>query len=148
MAEGSHRHSHHHHHRLCGVSNGPTRWSWRRDKKMIIGLIVMAVGCVILAVGPGRSYVKEIYMLVYEWLQPEPENPGPDVDPLKTNYQLKNEREQTGDSVAAALNIDSMRREIRKETVPVYRPPRKKDKWYLSEEDVKDLRRGAKNNEE
>lgn len=132
---------------MRNVCNGPSRWSWRRDKKMIIGIIVIIVGCVILAIGPGRPFIQETYLLFREWLEPEPLDPGPDVDPLKINYRLKNERELTGDSVAAALNIDTMRREIRKETVPVYRPPRKKDKWYLSEDDVRQLRQGAKNNE-
>ena len=130
------------------MHNGPQRLTWRRDKKMIIGLILIALTCIVLALGPGRPFLKETYLLVKAWLTPEPDEPPLEVDPLKINYQLQSERQQTGDSLAAAQHIDSLRRDIRQKSVPVYRPPIKKEKWYLSEKDMKELRRGAENKAE
>ncbi|MBR6018537.1 MAG: hypothetical protein IK073_07950 [Paludibacteraceae bacterium] len=138
-------HHHHHHHRQS--NNEPKRFKWKRDKKMIIGSSLIAITCIILIFGPFRPFFQETILLIKAWVAPEPDEPPLEYDPLKVNYKLRQERERTGDSVAASQNIDTMRREIRRQTVPVYRPPRKHDEWYLTEKDVKELRRGAKNDE-
>jgi len=136
------RHHHHHRYRQVGVSSGPSRLNWRRDKKIIIGFSLLIVTSVVLVLGPFRPFFKELVMLCKEMVTPEPENTL-DADPLKINYKYQKERQATGDSVAAAQHLDTtMRREIRRQTVPVYRPPRKHNEWYLTEKDVKDLRRG------
>ena len=147
MAE-YYRHHHHHRHRQKGISNGPSFLKWQRDKKMIIGFSVVIITCIVLVLGPFRPFFKEVILLCKELATPEPEN-SLDADPLKINYKYQQERQATGDSVAASQHIDTtMRREIRRQTVPVYRPPRKHNEWYLTEKDVKDLRRGQESKSE
>ncbi len=115
---------------------------------MIIGFSVVTVTLLVFILGPFRPFFKEVILLCKELATPEPEN-SLDADPLKINYKYQQERKATGDSVAASQHIDTtMRREIRRQTVPVYRPPRKHNEWYLTEKDVKELRRGQESKSE
>ena len=44
-----------------------------------------------------------------------------------------------GDSLAHEYSVDSIRRNVQIETRPVYRPPRKEDKWYITQREWKEI---------
>lgn len=137
-------HTHHRHYRRHSRWTPPShgRLTWRRDKKVIIALIVGVVGSVTYFSTVGRSFLVDMVYTVKALLTPDSHYQEMEVDVLKTNYQVAAEREAMGDSVARTQNVDSLKRDIRRKTIPVYRPPQKKDTWYISSKDMNDLRRG------
>lgn len=152
MALFRRHHRHHHHHHGYNVSSSNSRLNWKRDKKMIIGIIAGVLALIIFAIGPGRKFVKETFSLIVIFLRPETEyDEEMKIDPIRVDWEQRLAREHEGDSVAALVGADTMRKEIRQKAVPVYRPPRPRNTWYLSDKDMQELRRGAEdrfNNED
>ncbi len=138
------RHHHHHHHHRQRYNNNNQRLNWNRDKKMILGIIFGTLTVLFICLVPGRQFVKETFNLIVIWLRPETEyDEEIMIDPIRTNWQLKQQRELQGDSVATAVGADTLRKEIRQKAIPVYRPPRPRTQWYLTGKDMQELRRGA-----
>jgi len=59
------------------------------------------------------------------------------VDELRINKADEQDALLLGDSLAQAYNVDSMRKNVQIETRPVYRPPRREDKWYITQREWK-----------
>ena len=144
MALFRRHHRHHRHHHNYNIRSSNSRINWKRDKKMIIGVVVCTLALTWFFLFPGRGFVVETYNLIKVWLRPETEyDEEIKIDPIRTDWRLKQQRELQGDSIAAATGADTLRKEIRQRAVPVYRPPRPRNTWYLSEKDMQELRRGA-----
>ena len=62
-----------------------------------------------------------------------------EVDVLRINKAEEKKALQMSDSLVQAYNMDSIKRKVQIETVPVYRPPRKENKWYITNKDWKDI---------
>lgn len=113
---------------------------------MIIAIIVTVVGVVGYFSTAGRPFLKESVLMVKALFTPDSYYQEMDVDVIKTNYKLADERAAVGDSLARAQHLDSLKRDIRRQTIPVYRPGRKKEAWYISSQDMQELRRGQEDN--
>lgn len=61
------------------------------------------------------------------------------VDVLRINKVEEEKALLLSDSLAQAYNLDSIKRKVQIETVPVYRPPRKENKWYITKKEWKDI---------
>ena len=61
------------------------------------------------------------------------------VDELRIRKVQEQDAILAGDSLAQEYNLDSMKRKVQIETVPVYRPPRQEDKWYISQREWKKI---------
>ncbi|MBR1716380.1 MAG: hypothetical protein IJ718_02025 [Paludibacteraceae bacterium] len=141
-----HRHRHHSRYGNYNVKKGASFLNWKRDKKMILGIIFGTLFIIWGCLFPARGFIVETYNLLKIWLRPETEyDEEIKIDPIRTDYKLRLDRERVGDSVAAATGADTLRKEIRQRAIPVYRPPRPRNTWYLSEKDMQELRRGAEN---
>jgi hypothetical protein len=55
------------------------------------------------------------------------------VDELRIRKVDEQEALLVGDSIAQELNVDSIRHRVQIDTRPVYRPPKKEDKWYITQ---------------
>ena len=62
-----------------------------------------------------------------------------EVDVLRINKAEEKKALQMSDSLVQAYNMDSIKRKVQIETVPVYRPPRKENKWYITNKEWKDI---------
>jgi hypothetical protein len=62
-----------------------------------------------------------------------------EVDVLRINKAEEKKALQMSDSLVQAYNMDSIKRKVQIETVPVYRPPRKENKWYITTKEWKDI---------
>lgn len=62
-----------------------------------------------------------------------------DVDVLRINKVEEKKALQLSDSLVHAYNMDSIKRKVQIETVPVYRPPRKENKWYITKKEWRDI---------
>ena len=62
-----------------------------------------------------------------------------EVDVLRINKAEEKKALQMSDSLVQAYNMDSIKRKVQIETVPVYRPPKKENKWYITNKEWKDI---------
>ena len=91
----------------------------------------------------GLSY--GLYMLVMlfvnEWRAMPHDDPATEVnvDELRIRKAEEQDALLYGDSLAQMYNVDSIRKQVQIETRPVYRPPRKENKWYITEREWKDI---------
>ena len=124
-------HNHHHSHRS---SNNRLGGSLRmRDKQAYYGLLC------ILILGFGFGAYVLIKMFVDELRAMPNDDPATEmaVDELRIHKAEEQDAIMVGDSLAKAYNIDSMKRNVQIETRPVYRPPRREDKWYITQREWK-----------
>ena len=61
------------------------------------------------------------------------------VDELRIRKVDEQEALVLGDSLAHTYNLDSMKRNVQIDTRPVYRPPRREDKWYITQREWKKI---------
>lgn len=61
------------------------------------------------------------------------------VDELRIHKADEQDAILMGDSLAQAYNVDSMKHQVQIETRPVYRPPRREDKWYITQREWKKI---------
>ena len=133
---GEKKEKHHHHHHSHHSTNNRMGGSLRmRDKQAYIGLMV------ILAAVLGVGAYKVIKMFADEWRAMPHDDPATEmkVDELRIHKVDEQDALLLGDSLAQAYNVDSLRRTVQIETRPVYRPPRREDKWYITKREWKKI---------
>ena len=104
-----------------------------RDKQAYYGLM-----CAIILVLAFGAY-KLIRLAVSELKAMPNDDPTTEmnVDELRIRKVEEQDALQLGDSLAQAYNVDSMKHTVQIETRPVYRPPRREDKWYITKREWK-----------
>lgn len=104
-----------------------------RDKQAYYGLM-----CAIILVLAFGAY-KLIRLAVSELKAMPNDDPATEmnVDELRIRKVDEQDALQLGDSLAQAYNVDSMKHTVQIETRPVYRPPRREDKWYITKREWK-----------
>lgn len=104
-----------------------------RDKQAYYGLMC----AIILALAFGAY--KLIHFAVSELKAMPNDDPTTEmnVDELRIRKVDEQDALQLGDSLAQAYNVDSMKHTVQIETRPVYRPPRREDKWYITKREWK-----------
>lgn len=130
---GEHKENRHHHHtprkrRLFG-------FVYRNDKQAYYGLmlvfsLVICAGIYFLSM----LIINEFRQIPYD--DPETEM---SVDALRIHKVEEQKALQLADSISQAHNLDSIRHKVQIETRPVYRPPRKEEKWYITQREWKDI---------
>ena len=133
---GEKKHHHHHHHGPNEKNRGMGGALRMRDKQAYYGLM-----CVIIAVALFGAY-KLIGMIVHELRAMPNDDPTTEmsVDELRIHKVDEQDAILMGDSLATAYNLDSMKHPVQIETRPVYRPPRREDKWYITKREWKKIR--------
>lgn len=131
------KHHHHHHHgyneeelhRNRGLG-GSLRM---RDKQAYYGLLVLLLAVL------GFGAYKVISLFAHEWRAMPHDDPTTEmnVDELRIHKVEEQDALLLGDSLAQAYNVDSMKRNVQIETRPVYRPPIREDKWYITKREWK-----------
>lgn len=132
---------HHHHRRSSGThTNSWGGWMKMRDKQAYYGLML-----VVLAVLAFGSY-KLVMMFVNEWRAMPHDDPDAEmtVDELRIHKAEEQDALLLADSLAQSTNLDSLRRTVQIETRPVYRPPRREEKWYITQREWKEIWRNIK----
>ena len=129
---------HHHHHHRTGPNENNRGWGGAlrmKDKQAYYGLMVALV----LVVGYGAY--KLIGMFVHELRAMPNDDPSMEmnVDELRIRKVDEQEALVLGDSLAHTYNLDSMKRNVQIDTRPVYRPPRREDKWYITQREWKKI---------
>ncbi len=142
---------HHHHHRDDGGynrSSEPDKYTNKmggalrmKDKSAYYGLMV-----IIVAVALFGAY-KLVKMAVHEIRQMPLDDPATErsVDELRIHKVDEKNALLLGDSLAQAFQVDSsMIHRVQIETRPVYRPPRRERKWYITQREWKAIWRNLK----
>ena len=131
-------HTHHHHHSLSKERNRRIGGALRmRDKQAYYGLMLL-----IVSVSLYGFY--RVGKLAYDELRDMPfGDPAMEmqVDELRIRKVAEQDALMMGDSLAQEYRLDSMQRQVQIETVPVYRPPVRENKWYITKRDWKALKR-------
>jgi len=106
-----------------------------RDKQAYYGLL-----CVLIA-GLAFGAYKLIGMFAAELRAMPNDDPTTEmtVDELRIHKADEQDAILAGDSLAQAYNVDSMKRTVQIETRPVYRPPKREDKWYITQSEWKKI---------
>jgi hypothetical protein len=130
------KHHYHHHHGPNEKNRGMGGALRMRDKQAYYGLM-----CVIIAVALFGAY-KLIGMIARELRAMPNDDPTTEmnVDELRIHRVDEQDAILMGDSLATAYNLDSMKHQVQIETRPVYRPPRREDKWYITKREWKKIR--------
>ena len=130
------KHHHHHHHGPNEKNRGLGGALRMRDKQAYYGLM-----CVIIAVALFGAY-KLIGMIAHELRAMPNDDPTTEMNVDELRIHLVDEQDAIlmGDSLATAYNLDSMKHQVQIETRPVYRPPRREDKWYITKREWKKIR--------
>ena len=142
------KHHHHHHDHSYSSSNQSDKYTNKfggalkmKDKHAYYGLMVILALC--LAFG---AY-KLIRMAAYEIRQMPLDDPATErqVDELRIHKVDEQNALIVGDSMAHVYQVDSsMIRRVQIETRPVYRPPRRENKWYITQREWKSIWRNFK----
>ncbi len=133
---GEKKHHHHHHHTGPNENNRGLGGALRmKDKQAYYGLMVVLV----LVLGFGAY--KLIGMFVHEFRAMPNDDPTTEmnVDELRIRKVDEQDALVLGDSLAHAYNLDSMKRNVQIDTRPVYRPPRRENKWYITQREWKKI---------
>ncbi len=134
---GEKKHHHHHHHSRNAGNHTNTWGGWlkSRDKQAYYGLMLVVVA--VLAFG---TY-KLVMLFVHELRAMPNDDPTTEmtVDELRIHKADEQDAILMGDSLAQAYNVDSMKHQVQIETRPVYRPPRREDKWYITQREWKKI---------
>ena len=135
-----HHHHHHHHHSSGTHTNSWGGWMKMRDKQAYYGLMLVVL--VSLAFG---AY-KLVMMFVNEWRAMPHDDPTTEmkVDELRIHKVAERDALLLADSLSQTANLDSMRHTVQIETRPVYRPPRREEKWYITQREWKEIWRDFK----
>ena len=111
-----------------------------RDKQAYYGLMLVVL--VSLAFG---AY-KLVMMFVNEWRAMPHDDPTMEmkVDELRIHKVAERDALLLADSLSQTANLDSIRHTVQIETRPVYRPPRREEKWYITQREWKEIWRDFK----
>ena len=138
---GEKKHHHHHHHVGPNEKNRGLGGALRmKDKQAYYGL--MSVIVVVLCFG---AY-KLIRMFAHELRAMPNDDPTTEmtVDELRIHKVAEQDAVLMGDSLAEEYNVDSLKHTVQIETRPVYRPPKREDKWYITQSEWKKIWRSYK----
>ena len=127
-----HRHRHYTYHSSNNRMGGSVRM---KDKQAYYGLMVIIVA--VLGFGAYkviRMYADELRAMPHD--DPKTELK---VDELRIHKADEQDALLLGDSLAQAYNVDSLKRSVQIETRPVYRPPKREDKWYITQREWKKI---------
>jgi len=134
---GEKKHHHHHHHHQGATDNnrglgGALRM---RDKQAYYGLM-----CIIIVVLGFGAY-KLIRMFTDELRAMPHDDPATEmkVDELRIHKADEKDALLASDSLAQAYNLDSIKKNVQIETRPVYRPPKRENKWYITQREWKKI---------
>ena len=135
---GEKKEKHRHHHRHGSDSRYTNSWGgWlkMRDKQAYYGLMFVVV------VGLLFGAYKVVQMFVHEFRSMPMDDPRTEmkVDELRIHKAEEQDAILLGDSLAQAYNVDSLKRNVQIETRPVYRPPKREDKWYITKREWKKI---------
>ena len=132
-------HHHHHHHHYDYHSDRHTNtwggWMKMRDKQAYYGLMLVVIAVL------GFGTYKLVMMFVDEWRAMPHDDPATEmkVDELRIRKVDEQTALLAGDSLAREYKVDSIQKQVQIETRPVYRPPRKEDKWYITQREWKEI---------
>ena len=130
------KHHHHHHH---GPNENNRGWGGAlrmKDKQAYYGLL-----CVVIA-ALGFGAYKLIGMFVAELRAMPNDDPTTEmkVDELDIRRVEKEEALMLSDSIAKSYQFDSTTiKKVQTESHHVYRPPRREDKWYITQREWKKI---------
>ena len=130
---------HHHHHHHTGPNENNRGWGGAlrmKDKQAYYGLMFV----IIVALGFGAY--KLIGMFVAEFRAMPNDDPTTEmnVDELDIRRVEKQEALMVSDSIAKTYQFDSTTiKKVQTESHHVYRPPRKEDKWYITQREWKKI---------
>ena len=130
---------HHHHHHYAGPNENNRGWGGAlrmKDKQAYYGLMF----AIIVALGFGAY--KLIGMFVAEFRAMPNDDPTTEmnVDELDIRRVEKQEALMVSDSIAKTYQFDSTTiKKVQTESHHVYRPPRKEDKWYITQREWKKI---------
>ncbi len=135
---GEKKKHHHHHHHYTGPNENNRGYGGAlrmKDKQAYYGLMVVIIAVL------GFGAYKLIGMFVHELRAMPNDDPTTEmnVDELRIRKVDEQDALMLGDSLAHAYNVDSMKRNVQIETRPVYRPPRREDKWYITQREWKKI---------
>ena len=134
---GEKKHHHHHHYRGANEKNRGIGGALRmKDKQAYYGLMLVIVAVL------GFGAYKLIGMFVDEFRAMPNDDPTTEmnVDELRIHKVDEQDAILAGDSLAQEYHLDSIKRHVQIETRPVYRPPRREDKWYITQREWKKIR--------
>lgn len=135
-------HHHHHHHRTDDkYTNTWGGWMKMKDKQAYFGLMLIVIA--VLAFG---AY-KLVMLFVHEFRSMPMDDPKTEmkVDELDIRRVEKNDALMVSDSIAQSYQLDSSSiRRVQTESHHVYRPPRRENKWYITQREWKDIWRNMK----
>ena len=140
---GEPKKKHHHHHLHSSDDRYTNSWGGSmkmKDKQAYYGLMVIVLVC--LAFG---AY-KLVMMFVNEWRAMPHDDPTTEmkVDALRIHKVDEQDALLLADSLAQTASLDSIRHTVQIETRPVYRLPRREDKWYITQREWKEIWRYIK----
>ena len=122
----------HHHHHHTGPNENNRGWGGAlrmKDKQAYYGLMFVLVAAL------GFGAYKLIGMVAHE-LREMPN----DVDELDIRRVEKEEALMLSDSIAKSYQFDSTTiKKVQTESHHVYRPPRREDKWYITQREWKKI---------
>ena len=135
---GEKKKHHHHYHHYTGPNENNRGYGGAlrmKDKQAYYGLMVVIIAVL------GFGAYKLIGMFVHELKAMPNDDPTTEmnVDELRIRKVDEQDALLLGDSLAHAYNVDSMKRNVQIETRPVYRPPRREDKWYITQREWKKI---------
>ena len=112
-----------------------------RDKQAFIGLLLILIGVALC----GLFFLGKIVLDELKYMPMENQETELKVDELRIHKVDEQDALLLGDSLAQAYNVDSLRRTVQIDTRSVYRPPRKEDKWYITQREWQEIWNSLKN---
>lgn len=106
-----------------------------QDKQARYGLILLLI---VFGLFAGYKVGKWIYHEIQTMPFANP-NEEMQVDVLRIDKEGEKKALHMSDSLVQAFQVDSIVRKVQIETVPVYRPPKREDKWYITKKEWQDI---------
>lgn len=132
-----HHHHHHHHHEYSRnndrYSNGWAGWLKTRDRSAYYGLLVIIVAGFLY----GGYWLIDMIAKEVKAMPKDDPNTEIDVDVLRIRKAEEQDAKLFADSLSQEYNLDSLKHTVQIETRPVYRPPRRENKWYITQREWK-----------
>ena len=127
---------HHHHHIGPNERNRGLGGALRmKDKQAYYGLMT----AIIAGVCVGLFFLIRLIVREIQAMPNDDPTTEMTVDELRIHKVEEQDALLYSDSLAQAFNVDSLRRNVQIDTRPVYRPPRKKDEWYITRREWKEI---------
>lgn len=129
-------HHHHHHHSGSDERNRGYGGALRmKDRQAYYGLMFV----IVLVLGFGAYKLISLFVEEFRAMPNDDPTTEMNVDELRIRKVDEQDALVLGDSLAHAYNVDSMKRKVQIDTRPVYRPPRREDKWYITNREWKKI---------